>query len=75
MVVPQRECASRSGRSATVTGQPNPTLIASPLSQAERVVDEGRLYQLIRQQGEVRERTIEVTFHAPGAAASAFTFG
>ncbi|MFG1911497.1 hypothetical protein [Kribbella sp. NPDC048928] len=26
-------------------------------------------------QGEVRERTIEVTFHAAGAEAYAFTFG
>ncbi|MFG1820684.1 hypothetical protein ACGFIF_43490 [Kribbella sp. NPDC049174] len=39
------------------------------------VVDEGRLYQLVRQQGEVRERTIEVTFHTAGAEAYAFTFG
>ena len=36
---------------------------------------EGRMYQLVRQPGEVRERTLEITFLAPGARAFAFTFG
>ena len=36
---------------------------------------EGRLYQLIRQADEVRERTLQITFFQPGAAAYAFTFG
>ena len=36
---------------------------------------EGRLYQLVRQAGEVRERTLEITFHEPGAEAYVFTFG
>ena len=36
---------------------------------------DGRLYQLARQHGAVRERTIEVTFSDPGAEAYAFTFG
>jgi thiol-disulfide isomerase/thioredoxin len=36
---------------------------------------DGRLYQLIRQPGRVRERTLEITFLGPGAAAFAFTFG
>jgi thiol-disulfide isomerase/thioredoxin len=35
----------------------------------------GRLYQLVRQDGEVRERTLEITFLAPGAEAYVFTFG
>ena len=35
----------------------------------------GRLYQLIRQSGEVRDRTLEITFLAPGAKAYVFTFG
>jgi thiol-disulfide isomerase/thioredoxin len=35
----------------------------------------GRLYQLVRQRGEVRERTLEITFLAPGAEAYVFTFG
>jgi len=36
---------------------------------------EGRLYQLVREQGAVRERTVEITFLAPGAEAYVFTFG
>jgi thiol-disulfide isomerase/thioredoxin len=36
---------------------------------------EGRLYQLVREQDAVRERTLEITFLAPGAAAYSFTFG
>jgi thiol-disulfide isomerase/thioredoxin len=36
---------------------------------------DGRLYQLVRQAGEVRERTVEITFLAPGAEAYVFTFG
>jgi len=39
------------------------------------ILREGRLYQLVRQDGEVRERTLELTFHRPGAEAYAFTFG
>ena len=36
---------------------------------------DGRLYQLVRQPGGVRERTLEITFLEPGAEAYAFTFG
>jgi thiol-disulfide isomerase/thioredoxin len=36
---------------------------------------DGRLYQLVRQAGPVRERTVEITFLEPGAEAYAFTFG
>lgn len=36
---------------------------------------DGRLYQLVRQQGEVRERSLEITFLEPGVEAYAFTFG
>jgi thiol-disulfide isomerase/thioredoxin len=36
---------------------------------------DGRLYQLVRQPGAVRERTLEITFLEPGAEAYAFTFG
>ncbi|REF94473.1 thiol-disulfide isomerase/thioredoxin [Asanoa ferruginea] len=36
---------------------------------------DGRLYQLVRQPGEVRERILEITFTEPGAEAYAFTFG
>lgn len=34
-----------------------------------------RLYQLIRQPGTIEDRTFEIVFLAPGAEASAFTFG
>jgi thiol-disulfide isomerase/thioredoxin len=43
--------------------------------QGNGVLREGRLYQLVRQSGGVRERTLEVTFLEPGAQAHAFTFG
>jgi thiol-disulfide isomerase/thioredoxin len=36
---------------------------------------EGRLYQLVRQHGTVRERTLEISFADPGAEAYVFTFG
>jgi thiol-disulfide isomerase/thioredoxin len=36
---------------------------------------DGRLYQLVRQHGAVRERTLDITFTAPGAEAYVFTFG
>ncbi|MFC0218665.1 cytochrome c biogenesis protein DipZ [Pseudochelatococcus lubricantis] len=38
-------------------------------------VRQQRLYQLVRTTGEVRERTFEIEFLAPGASAYAFTFG
>jgi hypothetical protein len=36
---------------------------------------DGRLYQLVRQDRGVRERTLEITFLEPGAEAYVFTFG
>jgi hypothetical protein len=39
------------------------------------LLDAGRLYQLLRQSGEVLDRTLEITFLAPGAEAYVFTFG
>jgi cytochrome c biogenesis protein CcdA/thiol-disulfide isomerase/thioredoxin len=39
------------------------------------VVKEHRLYQLIRQQGAVEDRTFEIEFLDPGVQAFAFTFG
>jgi hypothetical protein len=36
---------------------------------------DGRLYQLVREPGAVRARTLEITFLEPGAEAYAFTFG
>jgi hypothetical protein len=34
-----------------------------------------RLYQLIRQPNPITDRTVEITFNAPGAEAFVFTFG
>jgi hypothetical protein len=39
------------------------------------VLEDGRLYQLVRERGTVRERTLQVTFLDPGAEAYVFTFG
>jgi thiol-disulfide isomerase/thioredoxin len=36
---------------------------------------DGRLYQLVREHGPVREQTLEITFLEPGAESYAFTFG
>jgi hypothetical protein len=41
---------------------------------AGTVTDE-RLYQLVRQKGDVRDRTFRIEFLDPGAVAFAFTFG
>jgi thiol-disulfide isomerase/thioredoxin len=39
------------------------------------VLDGGRMYQLVRQDGAIRERALEITFEAPGAEGYSFTFG
>lgn len=39
------------------------------------VLADGRMYQLVRQHADVRERTLEITFLEPGVQAYAFTFG
>jgi len=39
------------------------------------VLRDGRMYQLVREHGAVRDRTLEITFLEPGAEAYAFTFG
>ena len=38
-------------------------------------LEDGRLYQLVRQSDKVREQTLEITFLEPGAEAYVFTFG
>ena len=43
--------------------------------QGDGALTHGRMYQLVRQAGGVRERTVEITFSAPGARAHVFTFG
>jgi thiol-disulfide isomerase/thioredoxin len=44
-------------------------------AEGDGVLEHGRLYQLVRQQGAVRERTLEVIFLEAGAQAYSFTFG
>ena len=44
-------------------------------NQGNGVVSEQRLYQLIRQQGHIDDRTFEITFLDPGVEAYVFTFG
>lgn len=44
-------------------------------AEGNGLLDEGRLYQLVRVPGTVRERTLEISFLEPGAEAYAFTFG
>ncbi len=39
------------------------------------VLAEGRMYQLVRQSGPIRDRTLQIAFSAPGAEAYCFTFG
>ncbi len=43
--------------------------------QGSGTVTQQRLYQLIRERGSITERTVEITFLAPGAEAYCFTFG
>jgi thiol-disulfide isomerase/thioredoxin len=43
--------------------------------QGDGVLREGRLYQLVRQADGADERTVQITFAAPGARAHVFTFG
>jgi thiol-disulfide isomerase/thioredoxin len=38
-------------------------------------LEDGRLYQLVRQHDAVRQRTLQITFLEPGAEAYSFTFG
>lgn len=48
---------------------------ASVAPDGSGVVTGHRLYQLIRQSGEIRDRTFRIEFLAPGGSAYAFTFG
>jgi thiol-disulfide isomerase/thioredoxin len=43
--------------------------------QGHGTVDQQRLYQLIREQRSIADRTLEITFLEPGVEAYAFTFG
>jgi thiol-disulfide isomerase/thioredoxin len=39
------------------------------------VIEDARLYQLVRQPGQITDRTLDIEFVDPGAAALCFTFG
>jgi hypothetical protein len=43
--------------------------------QGQGTIDHPRLYQLIRQRGSIRDRTVEIVFLEPGVEAYVFTFG
>jgi thiol-disulfide isomerase/thioredoxin len=43
--------------------------------QGNGMLDASRMYQLIRQSGEIHDRTVGITFLDPGAEAYVFTFG
>jgi thioredoxin family protein len=43
--------------------------------QGHGTVIQPRLYQLVRHQGSIRDRTFKITFLEPGAEAYVFTFG
>jgi hypothetical protein len=45
------------------------------LSYLAGVVTNERLYQLVRQKGDIAERVFEIEFLDPGVQAYAFTFG
>ena len=44
-------------------------------ANGQGVVNQQRLYQLVRQNGAVSDRTFEIEFLDPGVQAYAFTFG
>jgi hypothetical protein len=44
-------------------------------AEGHGTVSETRLYQLVRQAGDARERLFQIRFLDPGAEAYAFTFG
>jgi thiol-disulfide isomerase/thioredoxin len=54
---------------------PGPAAGADVAGDGSGLLRDGRLYQLIRQHGPIRDRTVRVTFGAPGAEAYVFTFG
>ncbi len=54
---------------------PGPDHGVDTSEQGDGTVTEQRLYQLIRQSGDVRERTFTIEFLTPGVQAFSFTFG
>jgi thiol-disulfide isomerase/thioredoxin len=57
-------------------GQPSADAHGVDVDEAgEGTLSEPRMYQLVRQQGPVHQRTFEITFEGPGVGAYVFTFG
>jgi hypothetical protein len=56
-------------------GPPGPSHGVHVDEDGNGLLAEGRLYQLVRQHGAVRDRTLNITFSEPGPEAYAFTFG
>ena len=54
---------------------PGPSHGVDTDEEGNGLLEEGRLYQLVRQHDGVGERTLEIEFLEPGAQAYAFTFG
>jgi Thioredoxin like C-terminal domain len=54
---------------------PGPSHGADTDADGNGVLGSGRCYQLVREQGDVLERTLEIAFDQPGAQAYVFTFG
>jgi thiol-disulfide isomerase/thioredoxin len=54
---------------------PGPSHGADADADGSGLLGSGRCYQLVRERGEVLERTLEITFGQPGAQAYVFTFG
>jgi hypothetical protein len=60
----------------TIDGRaPGPDAGVDVKPDGSGVVSEQRLYQLVRQNGEVGDRTFRIEFLDPGVEAFAFTFG
>ena len=58
-----------------VDGRPPTAAAGSTWTGRAGTVAEERLYQLIRQDGPITDRTFEITFLDAGAQAYVFTFG
>ena len=54
---------------------PAPPTGSTSTSKGHGTLMQPRLYQLVRQQGSIADRTFEITFLAPGVEAYVFTFG
>ena len=68
--------ASRSpSASCSTVSAPGPSHGVDVDEDGNGVLVDGRMYQLVREHGTVREQTLEITFQEPGAEAYAFTFG